>query len=64
MSTVTGFVAAAMEAADPYVNHIPGHLQSEYMDDVMQVASQYNDKFGGTGLPYTNVVVVAYKPNK
>ena len=53
-----------MEAANPYLDNVPGHLQSEYMDDVMQVASQYNDKFGGTGLPYTTVVVIASKPIK
>lgn len=53
-----------MEAADPYVHHFPSHLQAEYMDDVVQTASKYNVSFGGTGLPYTVVVVVASKLNE
>lgn len=51
-----------METVNPFPNYIPEDLRSEYVQDAMQIAHRYQEKYEGRGIPFTEVCVVASKP--
>lgn len=55
-------VSGLTEAINPYIEHIPQELREEYLDDIIHTGSKMQEKLGKTGVPLTNVVVVATKP--
>lgn len=55
-------VAGLTETINPYIQVIPQELRENYLDDIMQTGNKLQEESGGPGMPLTNVVVVATKP--
>lgn len=57
------YVSDIMKAMDPLINLIPKDLHSNYMADVVKIASQLTTvRFGSLTLPHDVIMVAVTKP--